>query len=65
MATRSTRRRSCPGARTAATSHSGVSLAAGAQLRDGPWMSGLSEAPPDFDVFKGDRLADPQDQFLP
>ena len=33
-----------------ATSHSGVSLAAAHSYVIGPWMSGLSEAPPDFDV---------------
>ncbi|MBA1159272.1 NAD(P)/FAD-dependent oxidoreductase [Microvirga mediterraneensis] len=53
---------SCPGAYVA-TSHSGVSLAAAHSLVIGPWMGGLTEAPPDFDVFKGDRFSDPNAKF--
>ena len=53
---------SCPGAYVA-TCHSGVSLAAAHSFVIGPWMCGLSEAPPNFDVFKGDRFLDPTASF--
>jgi glycine/D-amino acid oxidase-like deaminating enzyme len=49
---------SCPGA-FVATSHSGVSLASAHCFQIGPWMGGITESPPGFDVFKGDRFADP------
>lgn len=46
---------SCPGA-FVATSHSGVTLAAAHAFVIGPWTCGLAEAPPEFDVFQGDRF---------
>jgi glycine/D-amino acid oxidase-like deaminating enzyme len=48
---------SCPGAYVA-TSHSGVTLAAAHCFVIGPWMCGLTEAPPEFDVFQGERFSD-------
>ena len=53
---------SCPGAYVA-TCHSGVSLAAAHSFVIGPWMGGLSQPPPDFDVFKAARLSDPNANF--
>ena len=47
---------SCPGAYVA-TSHSGVTLAAAHCFVIGPWTSGLDEAPPEFDVFRGERFS--------
>jgi glycine/D-amino acid oxidase-like deaminating enzyme len=53
---------SCPGAYVA-TCHSGVTLASAHSFVIGPWMSGLTEAPPEFDVFQSDRLLDPNASF--
>lgn len=53
---------SCPGA-FVAICHSGVTLASAHSLVVGPWMAGLTPAPPDFDVFLGDRFADPNKSF--
>lgn len=53
---------SCPGA-FVAICHSGVTLASAHSLVIGPWMAGLTPAPPDFDVFLGDRFADPNKSF--
>ena len=53
---------SCPGAYVA-TSHSGVSLAAAHSFVIGPWTCGHTDAPPEFDVFLGDRFADPRASF--
>lgn len=52
----------CPGA-FVAICHSGVTLASAHSLVIGPWMAGLTPAPPDFDVFLGDRFADPNKSF--
>jgi glycine/D-amino acid oxidase-like deaminating enzyme len=49
---------SCPGAYVA-TSHSGVTLAAAHCFVIGPWTCGLTGAPPEFDVFQGERFSDP------
>ena len=46
---------SCPGAYVA-TCHSGVTLASAHSFVIAPWMSGLTEAPPEFDVFLGRRF---------
>jgi glycine/D-amino acid oxidase-like deaminating enzyme len=48
---------SCPGAYVA-TSHSGVTLAAAHCFVIGPWTCGLTEAPPEFDVFQAQRFSD-------
>lgn len=53
---------SCPGAYVV-TSHSGVSLAAAHCFVIGPWTCGHTEAPPEFDVFLGDRFSDPHASF--
>jgi glycine/D-amino acid oxidase-like deaminating enzyme len=53
---------SCPGAYVAIC-HSGVTLASVHSLVLGPWMGGVAEIPPEFDVFKGDRFADPNASF--
>jgi glycine/D-amino acid oxidase-like deaminating enzyme len=53
---------SCPGAYVA-TSHSGVTLAAAHCFVIGPWTCGLTETPPEFDVFLGDRFSDPHASF--
>jgi len=53
---------SCPGAYVV-TSHSGVSLAAAHSFVIGPWTCGHIEAPPEFDVFVGDRFSDPHASF--
>ena len=53
---------SCPGAYVV-TSHSGVSLAAAHSFVIGPWTCGLTETPPEFDVFLGDRFSDPHASF--
>ncbi len=53
---------SCPGAYVA-TCHSGVTLASVHSLVLGPWMGGLAETPPEFEVFQGDRFADPNVSF--
>ncbi|MGY8635451.1 FAD-dependent oxidoreductase [Bradyrhizobium sp. 14AA] len=53
---------SCPGA-FVATCHSGVTLASAHALVIGPWMSGLMQTPAEFDVFRGDRFADPNASF--
>lgn len=52
----------CPGA-FAATSHSGVTLAAAHCFVIGPWMAGLDQAPAEFDVFKSDRFQSPNASF--
>ena len=52
----------CPGAYVA-TSHSGVSLAAAHSFVLAPWMCGLADAPPEFDVFSGARFGDPNASF--
>jgi len=49
---------SCPGAYVA-TCHSGVTLASAHSFVIGPWMSGLTQSPPGFDVFLSDRFLDP------
>ncbi|MFS8146182.1 NAD(P)/FAD-dependent oxidoreductase [Rhizobium sp. BR 249] len=49
---------SCPGAYVAIC-HSGVTLAAAHAYLIGPWMGGLAEAPPDFDIFQSERFLDP------
>jgi glycine/D-amino acid oxidase-like deaminating enzyme len=46
---------SCPGA-FVATSHSGVSLAAGHAFKLGPWMAGYDHAPLGFEKFAGERF---------
>lgn len=53
---------SCPGAFVAIT-HSGVSLAAAHCFVIGPWTCGLVQTPSDFDVFRGERFADPQKSY--
>jgi len=53
---------SCPGAYVAIC-HSGVTLAAAHAFVIGPWMGGLTEAPPDFDAFRSDRFLDPNASF--
>ncbi|MFC5306741.1 NAD(P)/FAD-dependent oxidoreductase [Azospirillum picis] len=53
---------SCPGA-FIAICHSGVTLASAHSMVIGPWMGGLTAAPPDFDVFLSDRFADPNKSF--
>lgn len=53
---------SCPGA-FVITSHSGVSLAAVHSYVIGPWTCGFTKAPPDFDVFLGDRFSNPNTSF--
>lgn len=51
-----------PGAYVASC-HSGVTLASAHSFVIGPWMSGLGQTPPEFDVFKGDRFADSNVSF--
>ena len=51
-----------PGAYVASC-HSGVTLASAHSFVIGPWMSGLGQTPPEFDVFKGDRFADSNASF--
>jgi len=53
---------SCPGAYVA-TCHSGVTLASAHSFVIGPWMSGLTQTPPEFDVFLSDRFLDPNASF--
>ncbi|PDT10845.1 FAD-dependent oxidoreductase [Rhizobium sp. M1] len=53
---------SCPGAYVAIC-HSGVTLAAAHAYLVGPWMGGLTEAPPDFDVFHSERFLVPNTSF--
>jgi glycine/D-amino acid oxidase-like deaminating enzyme len=53
---------SCPQA-FIAICHSGVTLAAAHSLVVGPWMGGVADTPPDFDVFLSDRFADPNVSF--
>ena len=53
---------SCPGAYVA-TCHSGVTLASVHSFVIGPWMSGLTQTPPEFDVFLSDRFLDPNASF--
>ena len=53
---------SCPGAYVAIC-HSGVTLAAAHAFEIGPWMGGLTEAPPDFGTFRSDRFLDPNARF--
>lgn len=52
----------CPQAYLAAC-HSGVTLAAVHSFVVGPWMSGLTDTPPEFDVFSGDRFANASTSF--
>lgn len=52
----------CPGA-FVATSHSGVTLAAAHCFVIGPWAAGLSQTPPDFAAFRGERFLDPNKSF--
>jgi glycine/D-amino acid oxidase-like deaminating enzyme len=52
----------CPGA-FVATSHSGVSLAAAHCFVIGPWTAGLTQTPPDFADFRGERFLDPTKSF--
>lgn len=52
----------CPGAYVA-TCHSGVSLAAAHSLIIGPWMAGCTEAPPDFEAFRGERFSNSNATF--
>ena len=53
---------SCPGAYVA-TSHSGVTLAAAHCFVIGPWMCGLTQAPPQFDVFRGERFSNSNERI--
>jgi len=53
---------SCPGAYVA-TCHSGVTLASVHSFVIGPWMSGLTQTPPEFDVFLSDRFLGPNASF--
>ena len=48
---------SCPGA-FVATCHSGVTLAAAHTLVIAPWICGITNAPPEFDVFQAERFAE-------
>jgi glycine/D-amino acid oxidase-like deaminating enzyme len=56
------RSETCPGA-FAAVCHSGVTLAAAHAFVIGPWMAGLTEPPPEFDVFRSERFLDPKASF--
>lgn len=53
---------SCPGA-FIAICHSGVTLAAVHALVLAPWLAGLTDSPPDFECFLGDRFKDPNASF--
>ena len=53
---------SCPGAYVI-SSHSGVTLAASHCYLLGPWTSGLTQTPPEFKSFRGERFLDPNASF--
>ena len=53
---------SCPGAYVV-SSHSGVTLAASHCYLLGPWTSGLTQTPPEFKSFRGERFLDPNASF--
>ncbi len=52
----------CPGA-YAVICHSGVTLASIHASAIGPWMSGLAEAPEEFETFRSERFLDPNASF--
>ena len=52
----------CPGAHVVIC-HSGVTLASVHAYLIGPWMSGLTDAPEDFDTFRSARFLDPNASF--
>lgn len=45
------------------SSHSGVTLAASHCYVLGPWVSGFTQAPPEFKSFRGERLLEPNASF--
>lgn len=52
----------CPGAYVVIC-HSGVTLASIHAFTIGPWMSGLTEAPAEFETFRSERFLDPNASF--